>query len=50
MMENSVTELNLDDTSHRCIMCNAEAFEYEDNTYKCSDPGCEFTWKVMISE
>ena len=47
---NKENEFSLLDTLHRCLRCNAEAFEYEKNKFKCNDPECEFTWKVMVSE
>jgi len=36
---------SLMDSLHNCLMCDAPAYETEENEYACSK--CEWTWKVV---
>jgi len=36
------------DTLHKCIMCNATAYEVKDDKYECSR--CDFEWEVLNCE
>lgn len=38
------------DTLHKCLMCNAKAYEYDEGRYVCSNNDCEFTWRVKHCE
>lgn len=41
----------LSDTLHRCLMCNKPAFEYDTDSYRCSDSdNCDFEWTVTHCE
>ncbi len=33
------------DTIHKCVMCNAAAYEVGEKEYSCTE--CECTWKVL---
>ncbi len=33
------------DTIHKCIMCDAPAYEVAENEYKCTE--CDCIWKVV---
>jgi hypothetical protein len=32
---------------HRCLKCDAIAYEYDEGKYKCSSPNCQFSWEVI---
>lgn len=36
------------DTIHKCLRCEAPAYEVKENEYRCSE--CDFTWEVYICE
>jgi len=36
------------DTIHRCIMCDAPAYEVSENEYSCTE--CDCVWKVVDCE
>ena len=41
-------EEGLLDTLHKCIMCNATAYEVDEDRYECSE--CTFKWEVLNCE
>ena len=45
-MENTErTKEGLLDTLHKCIMCEAPAYEVKKDNYECSR--CDFEWEVL---
>lgn len=39
-------EFTLQDTLHRCLVCNSFAHECEKNIYRCDDSSCGCSWRV----
>lgn len=40
------TEFMLQDTLHKCLMCNGSAHECEKSVYRCDDTDCGYSWEV----
>lgn len=42
------TDKTMQGTLHTCLLCEESAHECEENTYRCDNSECGFSWKVEV--